>query len=353
MYALLYLPANPEKGMFSLRRENGLKLFARKVLIQEYNKDLLPEYLNFVQGVVDSEDLPLNVSRESVQSNRVMAQLKKLITSKVLDTLQEMAEKEPEKYEQFWLGYSRYIKQGVSMEQLEPDPLYPLLRFHTTTHQDTWSSLDDVIERMPEGQSDLYYILGDDERSLMYSPHLDIVRQRGYEVLLMADPVDAFMLVRMHEYKEHKLVNVADAELQLPESDQETPAEESEVELNSLSGLIDRFKSLLGDQVSEVRLTDRLSSSPARLVDPEGSLNQEMQRVYRLLDQEYKVPVKVLELNPKHPIIKQVNALPENDPLAETVMTQIFEDALLIEGLHPDPASMISRIQALMEAALK
>lgn len=353
MYALLYLPANPERGMFSLRRENGLKLFARKVLIQEYNKDLLPEYLNFVEGVVDSEDLPLNVSRESVQSNRVMAQLKKLITSKVLDTLQEMAEKEPEKYEQFWLGYSRYIKQGVSMEQLEPDPLYPLLRFHTTTHQDTWSSLDDYIERMPEGQSDIYYILGDDERSLLYSPHLDIVRQRGYEVLLMADPVDAFMLVRMHEYKEHKLVNVADAELQLPESDKETPAEEGEVELDTLSGLIDRFKSLLGEQVSDVRFTERLSSSPARLVDPEGSLNQEMQRVYRLLDQEYKVPVKVLELNPKHPIIKQINALPENDPLAETVMTQIFEDALLIEGLHPDPASMISRIQALMEAALK
>ena len=352
MYALMYIPSNPERGMFSLRRDVGLKLYARKVLIQEYNKDLLPEYLSFVQGVVDSEDLPLNVSRESVQSNQVMAQLGKLITSKVLDTLKEMAGKDEEKYNRFWEGYDRYIKQGVAVEQVEPEPLYPLLRFHTTARQDEWTSLDDYIERMKPDQEDIYYIMGDDERSLMYSPHLDVVRQLEYEVLLMADPVDAFMMVRLNEYQDHKLVNVADAELEIPGSEDDGAEEVEETGAEDLAVLLESFKSQLGDKISDVRVTRRLSESPARLVDPEGALNQEMQRVYRMLNQEYEVPQKVLELNPQHAIIKRLNELPAEEPKRSLVIEQIYEDALLIEGLHPDPASMIGRIQKLMEAAL-
>ena len=352
MYALMYIPSNPERGMFSLRRDVGLKLYARKVLIQEYNKDLLPEYLSFVQGVVDSEDLPLNVSRESVQSNRVMAQLGKLIASKVLDTLKEMAGKDEEKYNRFWEGYDRYIKQGVAVEQVEPEPLYPLLRFHTTARQDEWTSLDDYIERMKPDQEDIYYIMGDDERSLMYSPHLDVVRQLEYEVLLMADPVDAFMMVRLNEYQDHKLVNVADAELEIPGSEDNDAEEVEETGAEDLAVLLESFKSQLGDKISDVRVTRRLSESPARLVDPEGALNQEMQRVYRMLNQEYEVPQKVLELNPQHAIIKRLNELPAEEPKRSLVIEQIYEDALLIEGLHPDPASMIGRIQKLMEAAL-
>ena len=352
MYALMYIPSNPERGMFSLRRDVGLKLYARKVLIQEYNKDLLPEYLSFVQGVVDSEDLPLNVSRESVQSNQVMAQLGKLITSKVLDTLKEMAGKDEEKYNRFWEGYDRYIKQGVAVEQVESEPLYPLLRFHTTASQDEWTSLDDYIERMKPDQEDIYYIMGDDERSLMYSPHLDVVRQLEYEVLLMADPVDAFMMVRLNEYQDHKLVNVADAELEIPGSEDNDAEEVEETGAEDLAVLLESFKSQLGDKISDVRVTRRLSESPARLVDPEGALNQEMQRVYRMLNQEYEVPQKVLELNPQHAIIKRLNELPAEEPKRSLVIEQIYEDALLIEGLHPDPASMIGRIQKLMEAAL-
>ena len=353
MYALLFIPSNPEGGMFSLRKDVGLKLFARNVLIQEYNKDLLPEYLGFVDGVVDSEDLPLNVSRESVQSNRVMSQLGKLITSKVLDTLKDMAEKDTQKYNRFWEGYNRYIKQGVSVEQLDPEPLHPLLRFHSTSRPDEWISLDQYIESMQPDQSDIYYIMGDDERSLMYSPHLDVVRQYDYEVLLMADPVDAFMLVRLNEYREHKLVNVAGADLEMPLSEEGAEDKIETAEEGAHEALLERFKAQLGDKVNDVRTTRRLSDSPARLVDPEGALNQEMQRVYRLLNQEYEVPKKVLELNPKHTIIQRLNELPADDPMSPLIIEQIYEDTLLIEGLHPDPASMIGRIQELMEAALK
>ena len=354
MYAILYVPSDPERNIFSLRKEEGLKLYARKVLIQEYNRDLLPEYLGFVQGVVDSEDLPLNVSRESVQSSRVMAQLKRLVTSKVIDTLEKLAKDEPEKYDQFWKTYARFIKQGVAVEQDKPEALYPLLRFHTTKETVKWSSLDDYVERMKPDQKKIYYIMGDDEQSVIYSPHLDVMKHYDYEVLIFSDPIDAFMLVRLKEYKEYELVNVAQANLALPEG--EAPEDESE-EKPTLSeadnqALIKRFKAQLGERVTDVRMTDRLSGSPARLVDPEGALNQEMQRVYRMLNREFEVPKKVLELNPRHNILARLSALAEDDEISKMVIEQVYEDALLIEGLHPDPASMIQRIQKLMEAAL-
>ena len=341
--------------MFGLRKEDGLKLYARKVLIQEYNRDLLPEYFSFVQGVVDSEDLPLNVSRESVQSNRVMGQLKKLVTSKVLDTLRKLAADNPEKYSQFWEAYGRFLKQGVAIEQEEPQELYPLLRFRATPGQqdgsNPWISLDEYIERMQPGQEQIYYIIGDDEHSVLYSPHLDLVRQAGYPVLLMTDPLDAFMLVRMHTYRDRQLANVAEADLPLPEAPEEqgeSPAEQQA----DFAGLIQRIERQLGEKVGGVRLTRRLTESPARLVDPEGALNAERPRVLRLLNQEFQAPAKILEINPGHPILQRLNGLPEDSPLAALVIEQVYEDALLIEGLHPDPAGMIRRIQQLMQAAL-
>jgi molecular chaperone HtpG len=352
MYSLLFIPASPERGLFSLRKENGLKLYSRKVMIQEYSKDLLPEYLQFVQGVVDSEDLPLNVSRESVQSNRVMVQLRKLVTSKVVDMLSLVAKERPDDYRRFWEAFSQYIKQGVAMEQVEPESLYPLLRFRTNTHPEDWTSLLDYTGRMPEGQPAIYYLMGDDVRSIVYSPHLDVVRRHGYEVLLLTDPVDAFMLIRLNQYGDHPLANIATAELKLPEEEAQ-PAEGEPAEEQDFKPLVDRFKRHLGERVSEVRTTGRLTDSPARLVDPEGSLNQEMQRVYRLLNKDYEAPKKVLEINPGHPILARLNALPEDSPVAHLVVEQIYDDALLIEGLHPDPASMISRIQKLMETALE
>jgi molecular chaperone HtpG len=354
MYALLYVPSNPERGMFSARKQDGLKLYSRKILIQEYCKDLLPEYLNFVQGVVDSEDLPLNVSRESVQANKIMANLKKLVTTKVIDTLKDLTKKDLETYAKFWEAYARYIKQGVAIEQNEPEGLYPLLRFHTTAQLKSWSSLDDYISRMKPGQEDIYYIMGDDERSVIYSPHLDIVKPYDYEVLLLTDPLDAFMLVRLNKYLDHSLSNVATADLKPSEKE----AEKSEEPVDMLpkedyASFIDRFKTQLGERVSDVRMTERLSDSPARLVDIEGAPNQEMQRVYRLLNKEFEVPKKVLELNPKHPIMRRLYSLNPDNSLNSLIIEQVYENALLIEGLHPDPASMISRIQKLIEAALE
>jgi molecular chaperone HtpG len=281
-----------------------------------------------------------------------MAQLKKLVTSKVVDSLTDLAKSKPETYVKFWEAFGRAIKQGVAIEQNEPESLYPLLRFRTTSHSGEWSSLDDYVRRMKAGQEEIYYIMGDDERSVVHSPHLDLMRKYDYEVLLLTDPLDAFMLVRLNKYQEHPLTNVASADLKMPES--EEPGEEVDSTLTEQenTALIERFKTLLGERVADVRLTDRLSDSPARLVDAQGAPNQEMQRVYRLLNKDFDIPKKVLELNSKHPIIHRLSTLPAEDPRASWITDQIYEDALLIEGLHPDPASMISRIQRIMEAAL-
>jgi len=353
LYAILYCPSSPERNLFTLRKENGLKLYARKVLIQEYCKDLLPEYFNFIQGIVDSEDLPLNVSRESVQSTKTMAQLKKLVTGKVIDMLKKLAEDDSTAYSKFWKDFGRYIKQGVAIEQTEPESLYPLLRFHTTDQPEVLSSLDDYVKRMKADQPAIYYILGDDERSILYSPHLDIVRKYKYEVLLLTDPLDSFMLVRLKEFQSHPLINVANADLKLPPTSETTDETKETVPAEDWIPLIDRFKAQLADRVTDVRITDRLTDSPSRLVDPEGSPTQEMQRVYRFLKENFQIPKKILEINPDHPIISKLNKIPKDDPRAALVIEQIFDNALLIEGLHQDPASMIGRIQKIIEEALK
>jgi len=349
MYAVLFIPQDPKNLVFSPRKEPGLKLFAHKVLIQEFSTDLLPQYLNFIDGVVDSEDLPLNVSRESVQSNRIIVLLKRLVTGKAFEMLKELGEGETEKYVQFWETYGEYLKEGVAIEQDEPERLFPLLRFHTSKDLTGWSSLDDLLRRADKDQKEIYYFLGDDPSAVRYSPHMDAFRKADIEVLVMTDPVDSFMLMRLKEYEGHPLVNVADADL----PDVEEPSEEREaLDQAVVSDLVSRFKSVLGDKVSDVRITDRLSDSPARLVDPEGAPDQSMQRVYQMMDKKFALPKKVLEINPRHTIMTRLASLPEDDPRFELIAEQIYENTLLIEGLHPDPVSMVGRIQELITSAL-
>ncbi|MCS6992584.1 MAG: molecular chaperone HtpG [Anaerolineales bacterium] len=352
MYALLYIPAKGERGLFSLRKEDGLKLYSRNILIDEYNKDLLPEYLRFVQGVVDSEDLPLNVSRETVQSSGLMPRLKKVLTSQVLKELESLSKNDPEKYASFWKEFGGYLKQGVAAVPADAEKLTPLLRFRTNTYPDSWSSLEDYAGRMKEGQKFVYYLLGEDPRSLLRSPHLEAFQAQGLEVLLLTEPIDSFMLMGLRKYGEYELKNAAQAEIEAPTSSTETRPEAEKIPEAELSPLIERFKQTLGERVSNVRVSGRLLQSVARLVDPEGALNPEMQRVYKFLGKEYEAPKKILELNPSHPILKALSKLPAESELAEMVIEQIYDSALLVEGLHPDPASMAPRVQKLIEAAL-
>src|SRR6266540_3682010 len=351
LYALLYIPGKSDRGIFSLRKEDGLKLYSRNILIDEYNKDLLPEYLRFVQGVVDSEDLPLNVSRETVQSSTLMTRLKKVLTNQVIRDLESLAKNNAEKYQTFWQEFGGYIKQGLAIDMTEGEKLHSLLRFKTNLHPETWSSLEDYVGRVQDGQKVIYYIVGDDPKSVLRSPHLDYFHAQGTEVLLLTEPMDSFMLMGLHKYKDFELKNVAQADVDATEKQKEQ-AEAEKIPDADFNTLVERFKQVLGERVTDVRASNRLSQSVARLVDPEGAPNPELQRVYKYLGKEYQIPKKILELNPSHTILKNLLKLESGSDLQTAIIEQIFDSALLVEGLHPDPSSMVSRVQQIIEAAL-
>ncbi len=353
-YSLLYIPSKLDRGLFVADYEGGPRLYARKVLIQEHAKDLLPQWMRFIEGVVDSEDLPLNISRETVQANRVMARLKGALSGKLIGEMESLADKDTAKYQTLWEQFGRMIKEGVTTDAANRERLTSLLRFRTSKNPEGWVSLQEYVDRMVEGQDDIYYLFGEDVKSIQRSPHLDVFKARNVEVLFLIDTIDSFMMNAIVEYKGKKFHNGADAELELPApKDEEAKPEGEALPEDTLNKLIERFKKVLGERVSDVRESKVLKESPVRLVSPDKGFGADMERVYRLLDKEFPAPPsRILELNPRHPLIKNLSALGDS-PLADQVVEQLFESALLLEGIHPNPADMVPRIQALMEAAVK
>jgi len=351
LYALLFVPGKAERGMFALRKDDGLKLYSRNILIDEYNKDLLPDYLRFVQGVADSEDLPLNVSRETVQASGLMPKLKKVLTNQVIKELETLAKNNAGKYQTFWQEFGGHLKHGVASSPADADSLKPLLRFKTNLNPETGSSFDDYIARLKMGERTMYYIIGDDVKSVLRSPHLDYFNAQGTEVLLLTDPMDSFMLMGLQKYKEYEFKNVAQAEVDASKQP-EAKDEAKKIPDADFNSLVERFKQVLGERVTDVRASNRLSQSVARLVDPDGTLNPELQRVYRMLGKDYEIPKKILELNASHAILKNLFKQESGSALQTAIIEQIYDSALLVEGLHPDPSSMVARVQEIMNAAL-
>lgn len=353
--SILYVPRTRERGLLRLRTEAGLRLYAKKILIQENNQDLLPDYLGFVEGVVDSESLPLNISRETVQSSRAVRQIQRALTGRLLRSLGELAEERPDDYSTFWRAFGPFIKQGAATDYANQHDLLPLLRFPSSTSPEALVSLDEYVERMPESQDAIYYILADDATAAAHSPHLDAFKQRGLEVLTFLDPVDGLLARAVGEYQEKPLKNVSDPNLSLPDEEPEVEdTEDKTVPEADLDRLIGRFQDVLGGQVAEVRTSAVLTDSPCRLVHPGGGPEQDLQRLRRLLGEKAELPPMILEINPRHPLIrdlaKRTTAQP-NDDLIEPTIEQLFDNLLLLEGLHPNPARMVPRIQSLIAAA--
>ncbi|GAP14847.1 molecular chaperone, HSP90 family [Longilinea arvoryzae] len=354
VYALLYIPASAEPGIVSTRKTDGLRLYARKVLIQEYCKDLLPQYLRFMAGVVDSEDLPLNVSRESVQSNRTMGQLKKLLTSKVLDHFASLAKDHSDTYTKFWTVYGSFLKEGIATPKENSEPLLPLLRFHSLNHPQDWISFDQYLDNIPAEQNQIYYLLGDSEMAALHSPHLEAFRSRGLDVLILADPIDSFALLNVTQYRDHTLADAATADLPAAPEKTEKPAEAEKLMDEAQSeSILQRFKTVLTDRISDARLSDRLVESPVRLVQPKEGPSAEIQRVYRILQKDLDTPKPVLEINPSHPIIQALARLGQDDVSASLMVEQIFANAQIMEGLPVEPSQMVDRIQQIILKALK
>lgn len=353
--SILFVPSKRERSMF-MQNEFGLRLYSRKILIQQRNKDLLPEYLRFMEGVVDSEDLPLNVSREMVQSNPVLRQLQKALTNRLFRDLKNLAENDTDKYRTFWLEFGPFLKEGIASDPSSHESLVDLLRFQSSKSGEEWVSLKEVKERMGVDQKALYYVLGEDLKAVARSPHLDYFRANDIEVLYLVDPIDGFMTSMLREYDGTSLQNVDDAGLDLPESEKDKEEEEkNSVPEDDFGKLVERFKTVLGDQVTDVRESKQLVDSPCRLVTPQDSFDRDLQRIRRLTEQDYSVPKKILELNRRHPIVvnlAQLMTKNDSDQIVDAAAGQLFANALLLEGISPNPADMVERVQALMEAAV-
>ncbi len=351
--AILYVPARRERGILSLRKDDGLQLYSRKVLIQEYNKDLLPQHFRFVMGVVDSEDLPLNVSRETVQSNRIVERIRTVLTNRLTDELERMASEEPDKYRGFWKEFGPFVKEGISLDPATRTSLATLLRFPSSkTEGDGLTSLAEYVGRMKPDQKPIYYLLGPDLKSAIRSPHLDYFRQHDIEVLYMVDPLDSFLTTVMRDFDGKPLQNVDDAGLELPKG--ELPVAGEALSDEELKELLERFRKVLGERVVEVKEGKTLSDSPCRLVSPKDAADRDMARVRRLLDQAYEVPKKIMEVNRTHALTGNLARLVKErpgDPIIDASIEQLYDSALLVDGLHPNPAEMVGRIQQLMEAA--
>ncbi len=353
MYALLFIPASSERNMFSLRKEDGLQLYARKVLIQDYCTDLLPRYYRFIQGVIDSEDIPLNVSRETMQANRVIVTLKKILTGKVTDMLKKWGTEDAEGYAKFWTNFGDFICEGIITEPDAKDSLTPLLRYHTMNHGTEWRSLSDYFQEMKPDQKKIYYVLGDNLETLRNSPHTEKLRKDGVDVLLLDKVYDPFVMTALQKYQDCEFVNAASEsdkkgeEKSAENENEENKEAEKTEETPETKALTDLFAASLGDLISAVRTTDRLVSSPARLVESEGAIPQEYQRIYKVIQQEYSAPKKVLELNAEHPLIQKV-ADCQDEELRNQIIAQIYDDAVIMDGEVPNQVAMLERLQNLM-----
>jgi molecular chaperone HtpG len=354
--SILYVPRKLDRSLFNVRTDYGVRLYSRKILIQEHSKELLPEYLRFVEGVVDSEDLPLNISRETVQSNRVLRQMQKVLTGRVLKALRELADERPEEYTAFWDEFGVFLKQGASTPLGEQSDLLPLLRFHTTRSEGKLIGLGEYVERMIEGQEEIYYLLGADLAALARSPHLDPCKARGIEVLLLSDPFDGLLMQGLPAFAEKAFRNVDDGDLQLPGEAQPRAEAVAETPEADFAQTLARCKLVLGDRITEVRGSKTLTDSPARLVSPTGGYERDVERLRRLIEQDFTIPARLLELNRQHPLVRNLTArivAQPASPVIDTAIELLFDNLLLQEGLHANPAGMAPRIQALLEQATR
>lgn len=352
-YALLYVPSRRDYKLFSSADDYGLKLYARKVLINGAFRDLLPPYLRFIEGVVDSEDLPLNVSRETVQATPTVARIRKAVVGRLISEFERMAAEEPDTYRTFYREFGAFLKEGVASDRANTERFLELLRFPSSRSEGgEMTSLKEYVARMKPDQKDVYYLLGDDVGAVSRSSHLEYFREHDLEVLYLTDPVDPFMLMGLGDFGGKPLRNVDDAELELPatgEPELELPKDEAFVSLTAF------VKQALGDRVEGVRESRLLKGGAARLVDPAGGASS-FYRAQRLMGRNTEVPKKILELNPKSDLVKSLGErlrADDKDPLLLPLIEQLFENELLAEGLHPNPAEMVPRLQQLMAAAVK
>lgn len=351
--AILYCPATNMELMGFGRTEHGLHLCAKRILVQPDNNDLLPEYLHFLFGLVDSADLPLNVSRETLQDHQIIPKLKRVLTKKVLDHLADLAEEQPEQYRTFIDQFGSILRTGVSSDWENREKITGLLRFHSTYGDDRNAviSLDDYLKRAAEGQTQIYYLTGLQRDALANHPRLAAYQKRNLEVLLLDDPIDEYALAQLGEYKEKKLVSIDSADVAFPSSTDPTD-EVLTPTPKDLPRVIELFRGALGDKVTDVKETSKLTDAPCTLTNAEGGYSRLLQTVISQQMKEFPRSKPVFEINPQAALIRRLAELsvnPANDDFIRDCGQQLFAGAQLLDGLNPDPQETAARMQRFME----
>jgi molecular chaperone HtpG len=348
--SLLYIPSRAPFDLWDRDHTHGVKLYVKRVFIMDDSEQLMPKYLRFVRGLVDSKDLPLNVSREILQSNKLIDGIRSGSVKKILGLLESMAKDKSEDYSKFWSAFGNVLKEGLAEDFANREQIARLFRF-ASTHEDSAKqtvSLDDYIGRMKAGQDKIYYLTADSHKAAANSPHLEVFRKRGIEVILMYDRVDEWMMQYLHEYAGKKLVSVAKGDLELDALGSEEEKKQAEEVKEAARDVVERFKKALEDNVEDVRATTRLTDSPACIVLKEFDMALHMQRLMKQAGHDVPVSKPILEINPTHPLVKKIEAEHDESRFKEW-SELLLNQAILAEGGQlEDPAAFVKRLNRFL-----
>ncbi|MTE21638.1 molecular chaperone HtpG [Streptomyces sp. TRM43335] len=348
--ALLFLPARPPRDLFTQGGSRGLQLYVKRVLIMEDCEELVPPYLRFVKGVVDAQDLSLNISREILQQDRHIQMMRRRLAKKVLSTLKEMRAKRPEKYAEFWREFGPVVKEGLLNDFENRDAILAACSFATTHDPEKTATLQEYVERMKEGQEHIYYLTGPSRAAVENSPHMEGYRDKGLEVLVLTDPVDELWVDAVPDFQGKRLRSIAKGEAELgTEEEKEQAKAEREQQRQEYGDLLEWLGGRLGDEVKEVRLSSRLTTSPACVVSDTDDVTPGLRNMLRAMGQEMPESKRILELNPDHPLItglRKAHAGRASDPELSGMAEIVYGMALLAEGGRPDDPSRFTKLLA-------
>ena len=353
--SLLYIPSRAPFDLWDREQVHGVKLYVRRIFIMDDAKQLLPPWLRFVKGVVDSDDLPLNVSREILQQNKVVDSIRSGCTKKIIGLLKSMSKNDEEKYQKFWKIFGKVLKEGVVDTSDYKDELSDLFRF-SSTHDDTEDqkvSLKDYVGRMQEGQQSIYYVIADSYTTAKSSPHLEIFKKKGIEVLLLSEPIDEWVTTHLSEFDGKKLQSVNKGELDLGDIQDEKEKKKSEKKSKAHNDLVKHIKEVLDEKVKEVRVTSRLTTSPACLVSDDNDMGRHLEQILKASGQSIPGAKPILEINPDHPIIQKIIAEKDDDLFSDWSHI-LFDQALLSEGGQlSDPGNFVNKLNSMIVSMTK
>ena len=348
--SLLYIPKRAPWDLWNREQQHGIKLYVKRVFIMDDAQQLMPTYLRFVRGLMDSNDLPLNVSREILQDNKITRAMRSGSTKKVLGMLSKLAKDDPEQYQEFWNTFGTVLKEGPAEDHANQEKIAALLRF-TSTHEDKAEatvSLDAYLERMAEKQDKIYYIVADSYEAARDNPALEIFRKKGIEVLLLSERIDEWLMSHLSEYKEKQFQSVTRGDLDLGDLDDAEDKKQQEELEKSFENQVKRFEKALGDKVKSVRVTHRLTQSPACIVTDDNDMSTQMAKLMEAAGQKVPETKYIFELNPEHSLVQQVAALDNDEKFAEWANLLLDQATLAERGSLKDPAQFVTRLNRLM-----